>query len=59
MICFVPTSTAPATLADDDAGRVVIFNVDNGTSAGSLAIHAYDLGPTRGMRVVGLVRRQK
>lgn len=54
-VCFAPRSLAPADLADDAADRLVIFRVDNGTAAGPLEIHAYDLGP-RGMRVVGLRR---
>lgn len=58
VICFLPKSVAPETLPEGDAGRVVIFHVDNGTGAGLLDIHAYDLGPTRGMRVVGLIRTE-
>ena len=36
-------------------GERVIFEVRNGTSAGPLVIHAFDLG-TRGIHVVGLTR---
>lgn len=59
VVCWTPQSIAPAGLADDAPGRVVVFRVDNGTGAGPLEIHTYDLGPTRGMRVVGLVRRER
>jgi hypothetical protein len=54
-ICFAPRSTAPDGLADDDPRRLTIFTLDNGTGAGPLEIHTYDLG-ARGFRVVGLVR---
>ena len=55
LICFHPTSLARTELADDARERRVTFVVRNGTSAGPLEIHAYDLG-TRGMFIVGLKR---
>jgi hypothetical protein len=54
-VCFAPRSLAPHDRADDDPSRRVVFRVHNGTGAGPLEIHAYDLG-ARGMRVVGLRR---
>jgi len=41
-------------LPDDDPARRVTFELRNGSAAGALAIHAYDLG--RGMRVVCVIR---
>jgi hypothetical protein len=54
-VCFRPASLARSGAADDAAERRVVFEVRNGTAAGPLEIHAYDLGP-RGMFVVGLKR---
>jgi hypothetical protein len=55
-VCFQPVSFARSDLADDARERRVVFVVRNGTGAGPLEIHTYDLG-SRGMFVVGLVRR--
>ncbi|HEU4735026.1 MAG TPA: hypothetical protein VFT22_44350 [Kofleriaceae bacterium] len=54
-VCFRTTSVVTGGFADDDPARIVTFEVKNGTGAGPLVIHAYDLG-RRGMRVVGLTR---
>ncbi len=54
-LCFRPQPVAAAGLADNARGRIVTFEVRNGTKAGPLEIHTYDLG-TRGMFVVGLTR---
>jgi hypothetical protein len=56
LVCFRPKSLARSALADGASERRVIFEVRNGTAAGPLEIHTYDLGP-RGMFVVGLNRR--
>jgi hypothetical protein len=56
VICFRPRSLARSELADNASERRVIFEVRNGTAAGPLEIHTYDLGP-RGMFIVGLERR--
>jgi hypothetical protein len=56
LLCFRPTSLARSELPDDAVERRVIFDIRNGTAAGPLEVHAYDLGP-RGMFVVGLKRR--
>jgi hypothetical protein len=55
LVCFHPVSLAPGGLADDASARRVVFEVTNGTAAGPLEIHTYDLG-SRGMFVVGLKR---
>ncbi|HET7504938.1 MAG TPA: hypothetical protein VFK02_28135 [Kofleriaceae bacterium] len=54
-VCFRGVPVVTGQLADDDPARIVTFEVENGTRAGPLVIHAYDLGE-RGMRVVGLTR---
>ena len=55
VVCFQPQPVAAAQLPDPARERIVIFEVRNGTAAGPLEIHAYDLD-ARGMHVVGLVR---
>jgi hypothetical protein len=57
VVCFVPRRIDARGLADDDAARIVVFHVDNGTSAGPLEIHTYDLD--RGLRIVGLIRKER
>ena len=42
-------------LSDGDPRRLVVIRIRNGTGAGPLDIHAYDLG-ARGLRIVGLER---
>lgn len=41
---------------DDDPSRYVVVRLTNGVAKGALDAHLYDLGPTRGYRVVGLER---
>ena len=55
LVCMHPISLARAGLRDDARERRVVFEVTNGTTAGPLKIHAFDLG-SRGMFVVGLER---
>jgi hypothetical protein len=55
-VCFHPEPLAPGAVPDAAVERRVQFEIDNGTAAGPLEVHAYDLGP-RGMFVVGLERR--
>jgi len=55
MLCFRPRSIARPELADNATDRIVTFEIRNGTTAGPLEIHTYDLG-ARGMFVVGLKR---
>ena len=55
-VCFAPRSLAAgAATPDADPARLVIIRLRNGTGAGPLEIHAYDLGP-RGLHIVGLQR---
>jgi hypothetical protein len=58
LVCFRPKSLARSELADNASERRVSFEIRNGTAAGPLEIHTYDLGP-RGMFVVGLNRRAR
>jgi hypothetical protein len=41
---------------DDDASRYVVVSITNGAAKGRLDAHLYDLGPTRGYKLVGLER---
>jgi hypothetical protein len=54
-LCFATRSAVTGSFADGDPARLVTFEIGNGSRAGPLVIHAYDLG-RRGMRVVGLRR---
>lgn len=54
-VCFRPQPAVTAALPDADPGRIVRFEIANGTRAAPLVIWAYDLG-RRGMQVAGLTR---
>jgi hypothetical protein len=54
-VCFMPRSLATGTAPDADPSHRVVFRLRNGTGAGPLEIHAYDLG-ARGMHIVGVQR---
>lgn len=56
-VCFAPRSPnrIGRHVSDSDPARLVTFRIRNGTGAGPLEIHAYDLG-ARGLRIVGLAR---
>jgi hypothetical protein len=54
-VCFRTQPVIMGSVGDADPARRVTFEVRNGTSAGPLLIHTYDLG-SRGMHVVGLTR---
>jgi len=54
-VCFQPRSVAPHDAADNAPTRIAVFELDNGTGAGPLEIHTYDLG-VRGYVIVGLIR---
>jgi hypothetical protein len=41
---------------DDDPSRYRVVRFTNAQARGALDVHAYDLGPRRGLRVVGLER---
>lgn len=57
-LCFRARPVVIGDLADADPGRIVTFEVRNGTRAGPLVIQGYDLGK-RGVRVVGLTRPER
>ncbi|HEX3758701.1 MAG TPA: hypothetical protein VHW23_08335 [Kofleriaceae bacterium] len=54
-VCFRPQPVVTGALPDVDPGRIVRFEIANGTPAAPLVIWAYDLG-RRGMQVAGLTR---
>jgi hypothetical protein len=54
-LCFRPRPVITADLPDRDPARIVTFEIRNGTAAGPLVIHTYDLAG-RGVRVVGVTR---
>jgi hypothetical protein len=54
-VCFAPQPMVTGSFADGDPHRIVVFDVRNGTRAGPLRIHVYDLG-AKGMKIVGLER---
>ena len=54
-VCFRPRPVAPHDAPDDAKTRIAVFEVDNGTGAGPLQIHTYDLG-ARGYFIAGLTR---
>ncbi|MEO8841657.1 MAG: hypothetical protein ABI591_00580 [Kofleriaceae bacterium] len=54
-VCFAPQPMVTGSFADGDPHRRVVFDVRNGTRAGPLRIHVYDLG-AKGMKIVGLER---
>ncbi|MDB4957172.1 MAG: hypothetical protein JWO36_4741 [Myxococcales bacterium] len=58
-VCISPQSFSKPGIPDDAPERLAVFRLDNGTDAGPLEIHAYDLGLARGMRVVGLIRYER
>jgi len=56
-ICVALPHVAPdGGPADDDPGRYVRVRIDDGVATGPLVAHLYDLGPTRGYRLAGVVR---
>jgi hypothetical protein len=54
-LCFATRAIVAGDLADDDPARIVTVEIRNGTQAGPLVIHAYDLG-RRGVRIAGVTR---
>jgi hypothetical protein len=54
-LCFQTRPLVTGSFPDDDPARMVTFEIRNGTRAGPLVIHTYDLG-ARGMRIVGVTR---
>jgi hypothetical protein len=54
-VCFATTPVVTGALPDADPGRIVQFEIDNGSRAGPLVVWAYDLGQ-RGMQLAGVTR---
>ena len=54
-LCFRPQSVVRGELAASDPARIVRIEVSNGTRAGPLVVHTYDLG-RGGLRLVGVTR---
>ena len=52
----LPRVTPHEALRDDDPRRYAVLDIENGATPGPLRVHFYDLGPTRGFRVVGIER---
>jgi hypothetical protein len=55
----LPHVAADGGSADDAPGRYVRVRIEDGVAEGPLIAHLYDLGPTRGYRLVGLERPEK
>lgn len=56
-VCAALSHVAPdGRWPDDDVRRYVRVRIDDGVSRGPLIAHLYDLGPTRGYRLVGIER---
>jgi hypothetical protein len=56
-LCVSLPSTKPdGGPADDAPERYVVVRISNGVSKASVALHLYDLGPKRGLKLVGLER---
>jgi hypothetical protein len=47
----------PPPAANDGSPQYRVVSITNGVAQGALAVHLYDLGPTRGYRVAGIDRR--
>jgi hypothetical protein len=52
----LPHQTPDGGAPDDDPSRYLVIDISNGYAPGPLRAHLYDLGPTRGFRLVGLER---
>jgi len=52
-VCFTTQPIIGGSHPDGDPAERVTITVENGTAAGPLVIHAYDLG-VRGMHVAGI-----
>jgi hypothetical protein len=56
-ICAAVGSSNPASrLAPSAPERYVLVRLTNGVSTGPLVLHLYDLGPSRGLELVGIER---
>ena len=52
----LPHVAPDGTTADDAPSRYVRVRVEDGVARGPLVAHLYDLGPSRGYRLVGVER---
>jgi hypothetical protein len=56
-VCLPLASSNPAaSVPDEDPRRYIVLTIENGVSRGPLLLHLYDLGTTRGLRLVGIER---
>jgi len=55
-VCVALGARDLRSLPDDAPDRYVVISIANGTGSGPLVVHAYDLGPMRGIRLVGMDR---
>ena len=56
-VCLpVPPRANDDGARDDDRSRYVVVRLANGATRGPLVMHFYDLGPRRGLRLVGIER---
>jgi hypothetical protein len=59
-VCLVLPPRAPhGGTADDDPSRYTVVTIENRFAKYPLEVHLYDLGPRRGVRVVGLERVER
>ena len=59
-LCVPLTALAPAGgEADDATSRYVVARITNGSALGPIAMHLYDLGPGKGLTLVGIERPEK
>lgn len=53
----VPSTQPDGGKPDNDADRYVVVQIANGIAKTPLELHLYDLGPKKGMQLVGIERR--
>lgn len=56
-VCIDLAAQVGGGAPDDAPERYVVASIENGTGSGPIEAHLYDLGPARGLRLVGLARR--
>jgi hypothetical protein len=60
VVCVALPHVAPnGTISDDAPQRYVRVRIEDGVAPGPLIVHLYDLGNSRGYRLVGLERPEK
>jgi hypothetical protein len=55
-VCVEVERREASRLVDDAPERYVVVAIANGTGSGPLLLHLYDLGPARGLQLVGIER---